>query len=768
MDAQVKQKVQMPLGIRKKMMAAISMLLVASIMLVSSSYAWFTLSTAPEITGITTSVGANGNLEIALLTTETFSNPDQITSNTGDSMTADGKTAETANITWGNLIDLSNHTAYGMNKITLYPAKLNKDTADANKLATAPLGTPVYGADGRVEKVEASTGSAVYDSANSVFTLDDTQTYGVRAVGTSSNVTARQIILKTAKGNYVTKVNAIASPIRTAVTANIKPFLTLAAAGGAPESYTYEQVVAMKDIATGVQNSLNNIVVAYANAGLARAAADGNVTDTQVAALEIAIANKTGAAELQGLLNSAENGAVTAFNAELTALADLQNSAAGVVSGLEDLLEGANPSSTFSSAEDKAVVSNAVNTLLGAGLPLQDAGGNVVSSAEALSANALYLVGGVVNSVAEYSGTFHLTTQLGVAVYAGVANYDNAKKLDASALSTLNAAGAETAAANITDFYGYIIDFAFRTNAASSNLQLQTAAMNRVYSDVTDSTMATQGAGSTVTFSYADAGLTSSQASKLLDSIRIVFFNPDSNDIYGTAKITNIAAGGSSATGEVYLIAQETVAYELGQDAFEAETVTSYAAKSIYNAGNTVDFKATLTAEEYEALDDVTIGSGEGDEKFTLGADAYEPVVEITGYTIKTGDDLRYGDTVITTAQCTNYVQDDISAAAYASLKSKTTETKSYTMAADKSAITPLQQNIVQKVSTLVYLDGENIDNSAVANATSSGTLKLNLQFSSSATLNPMQNNALKTMEKSAAAQTPSTPDAGADEGDQG
>ena len=81
-----KRKIQMPSSIRKKMMAATSMLLVSAILMVTTSYAWFTLSTAPEVTGITTSVGANGNLEMALLTTETFANTELITSNTGDSM----------------------------------------------------------------------------------------------------------------------------------------------------------------------------------------------------------------------------------------------------------------------------------------------------------------------------------------------------------------------------------------------------------------------------------------------------------------------------------------------------------------------------------------------------------------------------------------------------------------------------------------------------------------------------------------------------------
>ncbi|MBQ8230766.1 MAG: hypothetical protein IJZ34_02365, partial [Lachnospiraceae bacterium] len=51
--------------LKTKLMAAISMLLVSSLMMVTSTYAWFTLSTAPEVTGITTAVGANGNLEMA-------------------------------------------------------------------------------------------------------------------------------------------------------------------------------------------------------------------------------------------------------------------------------------------------------------------------------------------------------------------------------------------------------------------------------------------------------------------------------------------------------------------------------------------------------------------------------------------------------------------------------------------------------------------------------------------------------------------------------
>ena len=96
-----KQKVLMPAGIRSKLMAAASMLMVGVIMMVSSTYAWFTLSTAPEVKNISTTVAGNGSLEIALMPTDgTFS---------GITAGAVGSTASVVdkNTKWGNQIILS-------------------------------------------------------------------------------------------------------------------------------------------------------------------------------------------------------------------------------------------------------------------------------------------------------------------------------------------------------------------------------------------------------------------------------------------------------------------------------------------------------------------------------------------------------------------------------------------------------------------------------------------------------------------------------------
>lgn len=55
-----------------------------------------------------------------------------------------------------------------------------------------------------------------------------------------------------------------------------------------------------------------------------------------------------------------------------------------------------------------------------------------------------------------------------------------------------------------------------------------------------------------------------------------------------------------------------------------------------------------------------------------------------------------------------------------------------------------MEQNNAVKVTAIVYLDGDLVDNSMVANAAQSITGTMNLQFSSNATLKPMDYTPLK------------------------
>ncbi len=180
-----KRKVKMPGSIRHRLTAALCMLLVSSIMLVSSSYAWFTLSTAPEVKSIDTTVAGNGSLEIALMPAT------GVLGDIGSGRSATGYDGNvpitTANNTWGNVVNLSD-ASYGLANVSLNPAvlNLNEDGAFANPANL--LSIAKYGFDGRVEKLDSATiTNKSWDATASKFTGTG---YGVRAIGETATVPA--------------------------------------------------------------------------------------------------------------------------------------------------------------------------------------------------------------------------------------------------------------------------------------------------------------------------------------------------------------------------------------------------------------------------------------------------------------------------------------------------------------------------------------------------------------------------------------------------
>ena len=92
-----------------------------------------------------TTVAGNGSLEIALLPTD--GDVTAITSGRGASGTyAGGSAAATAaNVSWGNLLDLSD-ASYGLGKIQLTPAHAEATTTGGT--TTFTFGTVEFGYDG--------------------------------------------------------------------------------------------------------------------------------------------------------------------------------------------------------------------------------------------------------------------------------------------------------------------------------------------------------------------------------------------------------------------------------------------------------------------------------------------------------------------------------------------------------------------------------------------------------------------------------------------
>ncbi|MFI3228054.1 MAG: hypothetical protein R3Y09_11725 [Clostridia bacterium] len=125
---------------KEKLTAMTLMLIIAVTVMTSTTFAWITISTAPEVFGISTTITGNGSLEIAL------SNKDGVApgaSAVGDSLNS----IVEKNMTWGNLVNLSDES-YGLDDLILRPATLNTSDLDGS-----PLFAAYYGGDGRVNRL---------------------------------------------------------------------------------------------------------------------------------------------------------------------------------------------------------------------------------------------------------------------------------------------------------------------------------------------------------------------------------------------------------------------------------------------------------------------------------------------------------------------------------------------------------------------------------------------------------------------------------------
>lgn len=157
---------------REKVFAALLMLVIAAVVAVTATYAWITLSFSPEVSKMTTTLAANGNLEIALAKAD-GSAPDEFDVDESVSINTDEVTV--SNLQWGNLVNLSD-PSYGISDIALRPARLNTASLLGN-----PLWGAVYSADGRVSSLNTDYAYVKYNAQASEYRVDNNY-YGVRAI----------------------------------------------------------------------------------------------------------------------------------------------------------------------------------------------------------------------------------------------------------------------------------------------------------------------------------------------------------------------------------------------------------------------------------------------------------------------------------------------------------------------------------------------------------------------------------------------------------
>ena len=720
-------------SIRAKLISAVAMLLVAVIMVVSSTYAWFTLSTAPEITGITTAIGANGALEMALRYGTTDAPREGIVA-AGDDV----------NTYWGNLVALGTTDTinYGVDKIVLLPSMLN--VSDEGILSGSMLSTPAYGPDGRITGVAANTVSGKYDMTDGAFF--DNSDFGFRGIGVASGMTDRQLSYRAAKSAASIATAQAKNVAANSLNVNGSTLANIAIKKAVDDNAKFDNtnvdslLTIVNDLlgTADTTGALQYIEQAYMQYVLAFAAgeAGGTASDTVWNAIKSAV--EAPGATIDSVLAVLTTGQGKEVPSEIaTPLDAYRKTLANVQSaktGLEALKADTTKNGSYTWDDIKTPLFELANVMAMEvnGIPAQNLkdDDNMSTLVNSVASGGLVVTmtsgGGVYADIADHCGDYNASVVIEEVSYGGVtlknmnARMETASTIASSAtghylkiagdmlmVKSPEFAGSADDVKPLTEFYGYVIDMSFRTNAAESNLLLQTEAVDRIYGD--NANEQTMGGGSTMTFASTSSNFTNDNVKALMKHIRIVFFTPGDT----------AAAGG---------------------------TVLAYAKLDVENATVGAD---GVTAGMYLYKSTVTTEIAKDENNNILAGTAIK-------YYYNTADQKYYAD-----AAFSGTAVDEATINTDASVKvTKTTETK---LTDDQAIITALTQNAITNVSALVYLDGTTMTNKDVAYDTASSmTGKTNFQFSSSATLVPMEYANLHTpgagSETTAAPVTPNEP----------
>ena len=527
-------------GLKSKLMGAVAMLLVSAIMVSSATYAWFVLSTHPEVKGMSTTVGSNGALEIALLNNDTGKEGGlaNITAGVGDSTLDVTKSNET----WGNIVDLSN-ASYGLGNIKLYPAALNAGGTESDVTftsRTALLKYAKYGTDGRIVTLDGNTFAAKY--VNATWQKDDG--YGVRAVGTGNKADPVASALKTARDGFTAAMAAATSTAAGALNGYGEGLVNMAMKYGMDDSATYnaEEIgnitgakTDLQSVADETKKAIQYAYEAYLISTNQTPRETGVVLATEINDIKNALSSVDAMSTVTALIGGYD--ALVAKLAEVTlpestsnvvwesirpamvALLDQDNmtlagNGMATIKAAGKAVKAGNPTS-----EQSAVI----NALTGATAPIP---ATVSGGAFSVAANIVdeYSNKNAFSLTFDFNGVT-LTKDLTLTVTKTTGVTEAYLKGAEPVIKALSVTGAGSEVDIQTVNYGYIVDLAFQTNIAG-DLQLQSeAGQNRVSSDTTG---ATQGGGTLFTVDgVADAAA--------LAAMRVVFIGSD-NKILAVGK----------------------------------------------------------------------------------------------------------------------------------------------------------------------------------------------------------------------------------------
>ncbi len=511
--------------LKSRLMSAMSMLLVAALLLSTVSYAWLTMSVAPEVTGVTTNIGSNGSLEIALLTTETRQDLSKIKTTFGNSLAMDNPSA---NNTWGNILDLS-YSSYGLNNIALLPARLNIQQAN-NKFSvdSGLLSVPTYGFDGRIVSLSNDTVSAIYGEKGFATVLGQ-QDYGVRAIGTVDGLTVQSSALALAKSNITTYTNGALSAVKSTLSTNGSAlFSMIIKKMNDSATYGEDDVKTIKSMISGLQSASNYIDLALRQGMLAVAASEiADEKEFELARTMILDQSR----ELSDIIEDVKDYVKIpdTFNDWVEKSASIKNNLNLATTKCDEL-----SGESISWDEIKGALSTLIDT--------DSAYVNGKKINEWTKENYGSLLGGeivvtlppksgVFADIADFAGNYEVNTDSATIKTASTESPAYLKAL-ATMVNGLDAAsGGSNAQVVLTAMYGYALDMAFRCNADLSDLLLQTSPEQRVYEDSTAAS--TLGGGSYMEFTRNGDELM--DILRLIDAVRVAFID-DQGEVLGIAK----------------------------------------------------------------------------------------------------------------------------------------------------------------------------------------------------------------------------------------
>ena len=524
-----------PAQLKSRLMAALAMLLVASVLMGSTTYAWLVLSIAPEVTGITTNIGANGSLEIALLNTETRQNMSTIRSGkVGESLAARNLGA---NITWGNLVDL-NDASYGLDNIVLMPARLDavgNEDGTGYTVSSGLLSIPTYGYDGRVIDVTADAVSTVYNNGEFAY-VPAAQTYGVRAIGTSENLTEQASALAMAKSNITTYTNSAVNAASGSLTNNGNALVNDIIAGYVlnPDSlFDDADLGIIKSMINDLNDAANYIDLALRQGLVAVVASVEGNQDNFVLYRNQIIDTEN---ELSGLIDTMTEAKVTvpdSFVEWVASLDNIKNNLNQAQINCDALNNGSYTWEQLRGALD--LLMNLTYVLINdtpypefdksqAGELMGGDNSITLAPGSGVFADVADFAGNITAMVSTIMGNVEITTATNPASVYLVVLYESIKNLEAAG----DATGTQSVA--LSNTYGYALDLAFRCSS-ESELLLQTAGAQRIYED--SASLATQGGGSYMEFAITDSV---TQTILLMDAVRVAFVD-DAGKLLGVAKL---------------------------------------------------------------------------------------------------------------------------------------------------------------------------------------------------------------------------------------